>query len=91
MANVANVGVLIPPELVGGVDADSFRLVQDPNEEGRYFMDFLVLDPETETAQVVGRVRVRPPLLLAIGDHVARVGSADLSKQAARITPTVVG
>lgn len=87
----ADMGVLVPSHLVEGVDADSFRLIEDEENEGRYLMDFCRRDAESGCVEVVSRVRVTPSLLVAVGAHIGQAGSADLSALVSRNAPRAAG
>lgn len=58
-----NVAVTLPPDLRLGVFANAFRVSLDA---GDLFLDFVNYSEQEQVAQVVARVRVHPPFLLAM-------------------------
>lgn len=78
-------GVIVPEDVVEGVNVNSFRVLDDPTGDG-YLLDFCLYDPETECAKVVSRLRASGGLVSAIGERLGKTGAADVQKLTVRFS-----
>lgn len=67
MANVP-AKVVVPPEVVFGIFANAFRVVEEVGPD--CFLDFIVYSGQEGQAQVVSRVRVRKSFLSALREKL---------------------
>ena len=71
--------VTIPSGVLGGVFSNAFRIVEDNQDE--YLLDFLQYDPQTKTAEVIARIRVRGCVMEAIRDRLTHtMGKVELGE-----------
>lgn len=79
MVKNVKVDVLVPAEVVDGVEANCYRILPDPEESGKYLLDWLFKEPDADCAMVVSRVRIPSGLLRTFEAEAARTGSSDVS------------